>query len=51
MIIGENTAKYAGGRHMKKRLAEIIDVAKQEEKSCEEITVDIIKRAGLVVKE
>ncbi len=36
---------------MKKRLAEIIDVAKQEEKSCEEITVDIIKRAGLVVKE
>lgn len=35
---------------MKKRLAEIINGEKIEEKSCEEIAVDIIKRAGLAVK-
>lgn len=49
-IIGENTARYAGGSYIKARLADIVEPKKQDDRSCEEITADIVARCGLVVK-
>lgn len=49
-IIGENTARYAGGNYIKARLADIVEPKKQDNRSCEEITADIVARCGLVVK-
>ena len=39
-IVAENTARYA----------DIIDPKKQDNRTCEEITADIVERCGLVVK-
>ncbi len=50
MLLGENTAKQVGGRHLKKRYIDIIDGKKDDGKTCEEIAADVIKRAGLAVK-
>ena len=49
-IIAENTAKYAGGGYIKARYADIIDPKPQDNRSCEEITADVIARCGLVVE-
>ena len=46
----ENTAKFAGGNYIKARYIEIIEPKKQDNRTCEEITADIIQRCGLVVK-
>lgn len=46
----ENTAKYAGGSYIKARYIDIIEPKKQENRTGEEITADIIQRCGLVVK-
>ena len=46
----ENTAKYVGGAYIKARYIEIIEPKKQDNRTCEEITADIIQRCGLVVK-
>lgn len=48
--VAENTARYAGGNYIKARYADIIEPKKQDNRTCEEITADIIARCGLVVK-
>lgn len=49
-LTAENTAKYVGGEYIKARYIEIIEPKKQDNRTCEEITADIIQRCGLVVK-
>ena len=46
----ENTAKYVGGEYIKARYIDIIEPKKRDNRTCEEITADIIQRCGLVVK-
>lgn len=46
----ENTAKYVGGNYIKARYADVIKPQQQENRTCEEITADIVARCGLVVK-
>ena len=49
-IVAENTARYAGGNYIKARYADAIEPKKQDNRTCEEITADIVARCGLVVK-
>ena len=49
-IVAENTARYAGGNYIKARYADLIEPKKQDNRTCEEITADVIARCGLVVK-
>ena len=49
-LVAENTARYASGDYIKARYADIIDPKKQDNRTCEEITADIVARCGLVVK-
>lgn len=49
-IVAENTARYAGGNYIKARYADIIEPKKQDSRTCEEITADVVARCGLVVK-
>ena len=47
-VLTENTAKFAGGSVIKAKYYEIIgNHNKQEQKSGDEIVVDIVTRAGL----
>ena len=48
-IIGQNTAKYAGGSYQQQRFADIIRPHKDDGRIGEEIAADVIKRAGLKV--
>lgn len=48
--VAENTARYAGGNYIKVRYADIIEPKKQDNRTCEEITADVVARCGLVVK-
>lgn len=51
MLIGKNTANFAGGDFMKQRYIDIIGTgAKHDDRTGEEIAADIIRRAGLEVK-
>lgn len=49
-LVAENTARYASGDYIKVRYADIIEPKKQDNRTCEEITADIVARCGLVVK-
>lgn len=49
-IVGENTAQYVGGNYIKARYADIIEPKKQDNRTCEEITADIVARCGLTIK-
>lgn len=49
-LVAENTARYVSGDYIKMRYAEIIEPKKQDNRTCEEITADIVARCGLVVK-
>jgi hypothetical protein len=49
-FVAENTARYAGGNYIKARYADIIEPKKQDNRTCEEITADVVARCGLVVK-
>lgn len=46
-----NTAKFAGGSYIQAKFYDIINPKPQDNRTCEEITADIIQRAGLVVKQ
>lgn len=48
-VIGENTARFAGGSSLTKRYAEVIDPLPVDNRTGEEIAEDIIKRAGIEV--
>ena len=50
-LISENTANISHGQYMKARYYDIIRPAKADIRTGDEIVEDIIKRAGLVVKE
>ena len=49
--MGKNTANFAGGTYMQRRYVDIIGGAKRDDRTGEEIAADIIRRAGLEVKE
>lgn len=51
-LISENTASSVGGKYITARFADVIAPPKEEDnRTCEEITAEIIARCGLVVKE
>lgn len=47
--ITENTAKLAGGSFVQASFLDMIDPKPQDERTCEEITADVVRRCGLVV--
>lgn len=49
-IVGENTARFASGNYIKARYADMIEPKKQDNRTCEEITADIVARCGLTIK-
>lgn len=49
-IVSENTARYASGDYIKARYADMIEPKKQDNRTCEEITADIVARCGLTIK-
>lgn len=48
-LIAENTAKYAGGIHLTKRWADIVEQKPADTRTGAEIARDVIKAAGLVI--
>ena len=49
-LISENTASAVGGKYITARFADVIAPPKEEDnRTCEEITAEIIARCGLVV--
>nr|DAG72316.1 MAG TPA: hypothetical protein [Caudoviricetes sp.] len=49
-IVAENTAQYVGGDYIKARYADMIEPKKQDNRTCKEITADIVARCGLTIK-
>lgn len=49
-FVAENTARYASGNYIKARYADMIEPKKQDNRTCEEITADIITQCGLTIK-
>lgn len=49
-FVAENTAQYVGGDYIKARYADMIEPKKQDNRTCEEITADVVARCGLVIK-
>lgn len=49
-VVAENTAQYVGGNYIKARYADMIEPKKQDNRTCEEITADVVARCGLTIK-
>ena len=49
--ITENTAKFAGGSFVQAKYSDLIDPKPEDNRTCEEITAEVVKRCGLVVKD
>lgn len=49
-LTNKNTAGFCHGTFLDTRYADILNQKKQDSRSCEEITADIVQRCGLVVK-
>jgi hypothetical protein len=49
-IVAENTAQYVSGNYIKARYADMIEPKKQDNRTCEEITADVVARCGLTIK-
>lgn len=49
-FVAENTARYAGGSYIKARYSDMIEPKKQDNRTCEEITADVVARCGLTIK-
>lgn len=49
-VVAENTARYAGGGYIKARYSDMIEPKKQDNRTCEEITADVVARCGLTIK-
>lgn len=49
-VVAENTARYAGGSYIKARYSDMIEPKKQDNRTCEEITADVVARCGLTIK-
>ena len=48
-LLGENSARYAGGSHMTQRWVGVITPKKQDTRTGAEIAADVIKKTGLKV--
>lgn len=48
--ITENTAKFAGGSFVQAKYTDLISQKPQDNRTCEEITADVVRRCGLKVK-
>lgn len=48
--IGKNTASFRGGPYVEKRFADVLNAKPQDDRTCKEITADIVSRCGLEVK-
>ena len=49
-VVAENTASYVGGNYIKARYVDVVEPKKQDNRTCEEITADIVARCGLSIK-
>jgi hypothetical protein len=49
-FVAENTARYAGGSYIKARYSDMIEPKKPDNRTCEEITADVVARCGLTIK-
>lgn len=49
-IVAENTARFASGNYIRARYADMIEPKTQDNRTCEEITADIVARCGLTIK-
>lgn len=49
-LVAENTARYASGDYIKARYADMIEPKRQDNRTCEEITADVVARCGLTIK-
>lgn len=49
-LVAENTARYASGDYIKARYADMIEPKKQDNRTCEEITAEVVARCGLTIK-
>lgn len=49
-VVAENTARFASGNYIKARYADIIEPKKQDNRTCEEITADIVERCGSTLR-
>lgn len=49
-LVAENTAKFVGGRSIERRYIDVVEPKKQDNRTCEEITADIVARCGLTIK-
>lgn len=49
-FVAENTARYVGGSYIKARYSDMIEPKKQDNRTCEEITADVVARCGLTIK-
>lgn len=49
-LVAENTSNYVGGKYIKARYIDVVEPKKQDNRTCEEITADIIARCGLTIK-
>lgn len=50
-MMTENTAKFSGGRYVTRSFSEYLRREPVDNRTGEEIAADVIKKAGLVVKE
>ena len=50
-MITENTAKISGGSYIQEKFMDVVEPKKQDNRSCEEITAEIVQRCGLVMDE
>lgn len=48
-LISENTASSVGDKYITARFADVIDPPEVDNRTCEDITADIISRCGLVL--
>lgn len=49
-VVAENTAKFVGGRSIERRYIDVVKPKKQDNRTCEEITADVVARCGLTIK-
>ncbi len=49
-VVAENTAKFVGGCSIERRYIDVVKPKKQDNRTCEEITADIVARCGLTIK-
>lgn len=49
-FVAKNTAQSVGGDYIKARYIDVVEPKKQDNRTCEEITADIVAQCGLTIK-